>query len=76
MRCYKISCEYSVEEDDETTSNANHVVFAPSQGSAAAVRRDMMKEHGIKMAEVTIAEVDVPTSKAELIDYLNVLMNG
>jgi hypothetical protein len=59
-------------KDDATEKNL--LQYASSQGDAAGKKRDMLEKYrdaGLKRSAITIEEVDVPTSKAGLIDWLN-----
>lgn len=47
------------------------VRWASAEGAAKQERRAMMEAHGLKMADVEITKVDVPTSKAGIIEWLN-----
>ena len=49
------------------------VRFAGSQGEATKTRMALAEEHGLKKLGIEIEEVDVPTSKAELLPFLNEL---
>ena len=45
--------------------------WAGSQDEATKQRMTFMSEHGIKRKDIHIEPVDVPTTKAELIEWLN-----
>jgi hypothetical protein len=45
--------------------------FAGSQSDAAVHKHQLMAKYGIKRAQVTTEEIEVPTSKAELLEFLN-----
>lgn len=51
-----------------------YIRFAASQGAARAVRNELVDECGLKKADGEIEEVEIPTSKAELIPFLNNLL--
>lgn len=51
------------------------VAWAVSQTESAAVRKRFLAE-GFKRAEMQTHDVNVPTSKGELIEFLNVLCAG
>ncbi len=72
MRAYKVSTNVQAEDDDGYIKVTQ---FAGTQATAKATRRDFMADHGVKMAEVSIEEVDVPTSKGPLIDFVNELLS-
>lgn len=45
--------------------------FAASEASARQARTDMMTTLELKKSAVTISPVEVPTAKAELIEFMN-----
>jgi len=45
--------------------------YAGSQSEASQVKKAIQEANGLKRTEVGVEEVDVPTSKAELIAWLN-----
>jgi len=47
--------------------------FAGSQGDATKARMALSDEHGLKKLSIEIEEVDIPTSKTELLPFLNEL---
>ena len=49
------------------------VRFAGSQGEATKTRAALAEQYGLKKLSIEIEEVDVPTSKAELLPFLNEL---
>ena len=49
-----------------------HVAWASSEGAAKKARRELAEKHGLKpLKEVDYASVDIPTSKAGIIQWLN-----
>lgn len=48
------------------------VRWASAEGAAKKARRELMETYGVKMADVSIEQVDVPTSKAGIIEWLSV----
>lgn len=48
--------------------------FAGSQADASKARQTLVDKFNVKKSLVTIEEVDVPTNKAGLLDYLNTLV--
>lgn len=46
-------------------------IYSGSQGDAAKARRSLMEQHDVKMKDVEIEELDVPTDKRGLIEWLN-----
>lgn len=53
-------------------SDAEKSVFVVSQADAASARKELVGE-GFKRADVTTTEVDVPTDKAGLLNFLNLM---
>ena len=45
--------------------------WAGSQDEATKQRMAFMSEHGVKRKDISVENIDVPTSKAELIEWLN-----
>lgn len=50
--------------------------FAGSQADASKARQTLVDKFGVRKAAVEIQEVDVPTQKAGLLDYLNKLVGA
>ena len=65
MKLYKITGKLN---ETATTS-----VWAGSQDAAGKARKALMSEHDLSRSEITTDEVEVPTNKAGLIDFLNAL---
>lgn len=63
MKLYRVSF---------TDGDNNDVAkWAGSQDEATKQRMAFMNAHGIKRKSISIESVDVPTTKAELIEWLN-----
>lgn len=45
--------------------------FAGSQSDAAKRKGEMKDEHGLKRDEIKVDEVEIPTNKTDLIEWLN-----
>lgn len=45
--------------------------FVGSQAEASKLRKELVSDLGFKRADISTEEVDVPTSKKELIEWLN-----
>lgn len=45
-----------------------------SQSECASIRKELT-DRGVKRKDITTAEVDVPTTKAELVGFLNMLLS-
>lgn len=75
MRAYKVSTIVKTEDGNGGQPTEETITqFAGTQALAKKGRRAFMENHGVKMAEVTIEEVEVPTSKGPLIDFINCLL--
>ncbi len=61
MRCYKVS-------------SGNTTIIAATQGDARKVREQVAEKEGVNKKVVDVEEIDVPLAKAELIAYLNNLI--
>lgn len=62
MRAYELS--YSVNEQTK-------LQFAETQKDAREKRRAIMEKEAIKITDVTIAQVEIPTKKPELLAWIN-----
>lgn len=62
MRAYELS--YSVNEQAKRQ-------FAETQKDARDKRRTIMEKESLKIADVTIAQVEIPTKKPELLAWIN-----
>lgn len=63
MRAYRVSAQ-----PDGTVLKFK---VAGSQADAKIKRDELIEELGVKKKDVIIEEIDIPTSKAELLDILN-----
>lgn len=71
MRLYKTTAiGKATENDDGTSSQEVQVRWSGSQADAASTRKEFVGM-GFKRAEVNTVEVDVPTNKAGLLEFLN-----
>lgn len=68
MKLYKT--EWS-NEDEETGETREHREWSGSEAQAKATRTRLMGELSMKRADFHIEAVDVPTTKVELIEWLN-----
>lgn len=49
-----------------------HVKWASSEGAARKAKKELADEHGLRpLKDVSYEQVDVPTSKGGIIDWLN-----
>lgn len=49
-----------------------HVKWASSEGAARKAKKELAEEHGLRpLKDVSYDQVDVPTSKAGIIEWLN-----
>ncbi len=62
MRAYKLT--YKIEE-----SAVNK--YAETQKLARNLRRDIMEQNQLKLTDVEISQIEIPTKKAELLAWLN-----
>lgn len=49
--------------------------YAGTQAQASAAKKAYL-DAGAKRSEVTVTEVEIPTAKAELIDFINKLVSA
>lgn len=66
---YKITTPVLNAESKERAERG--VAWAPSMGAARKERRRLSEEHTLKLNDVEIELVDVPSGKAGLIGWLN-----
>lgn len=67
MRAYKVT----------GLGGGPRVAFAGSQGDASKARRAMAEKYNLRpQAEVTVEEVEIPTSKVDLLAFLNSLVGA
>jgi hypothetical protein len=45
--------------------------FAPSEAEARATRASLMETYGLKRKDILVEPVEIPTTKAELLRWLN-----
>jgi hypothetical protein len=62
---------YKVTAGPTGESPTIHVRWGSSDAAAKKFRRELMEELDIKLNEVTMETVDIPTSKGGIIDWLN-----
>lgn len=81
MRAYKVSCEYTVETEDPDDSEATTteiipaVCYAGTQADAASIRRTFKEEYDLKLNDIEIEEIEIPTDKSGLLSFINDLIN-
>jgi len=73
MKIYIVSAEIDVSEDGTAFKPFNRAVV--SQAEAASARAELV-QLGVKRKDIKTHEVDVPTTKSELVPFLNLLMHG
>jgi hypothetical protein len=66
-----MSVVYKVTAGPTGESQTVHVRWGSSDAAAKKFRRELMEELDIKLNEVTIETVDIPTSKGGILDWLN-----
>lgn len=49
--------------------------YAGTRADATAVRNSIVEERGCKKNHVTISETEIPTAKAELLEFVNNLVS-
>lgn len=68
MRCYKVQ----VTDDLGTT----HQAFAGTGALVKQQRDEYATSLGVKKSDVEVTPIDVPLAKAELLSYMNQLLQG
>jgi hypothetical protein len=63
MRAYKVKAP-------------NAFRFAGSQSDASKRKVELVDQFGLKRAQATVEEIEVPTGKVELLEFLNELAKG
>lgn len=71
MRAYKVTAD--VEDGEKMTTVTK---FAGTQADARAARQALVDEHGVKKKDVSLDEVEIPTAKSDLLDFINGLIGG
>ena len=67
MRAYRVV--------GKTTNGTTVTRFAGTQADARQTRDAIVNDTGLKKGEVDIEEVEIPTAKAELIEFINELVS-
>ncbi len=68
MRCYKIT----VKKDGEIVATR----FAGTAAQVREMKAELVEQFGVKKKDVESEDADVPTAKAELLDFINELATG
>ena len=63
MRAYEVTAKNG--------SQTHGVRFGSTQADARAKRDELVEQFNVKKSSVTIDEVEIPTSKAELLEFIN-----
>ncbi len=72
MKLYIVEGQVDVSEDG--TKFEKVTTYCASQSECASARKSLT-DRGTKRKDIITAEVDVPTTKAELIGFLNKVVN-
>ena len=64
MRCYLV--QVPAVKDDKRPKR-----YAGTQADARKVREELAAEYDVKKSSITIEEAEVPTSKGELLEFIN-----
>lgn len=67
---------YLVHAPNNDSSEAGFAKFVATSAEAASERKRLNNEEGIPRSKMSTDEVDVPTAKAELITFLNVMLSA
>lgn len=73
MKLYIVSAQVDVSEDGTKFDHVNKVCV--SQSECASTRKELT-DIGVKRKDIATYEVDVPTAKSGLVEFLNKLMSG
>jgi hypothetical protein len=76
MRAYKVSVATEEQDGNGVSALITHTQFAGSMAEVRTIRDTFVEELGVKKKDVDVEEVDIPTSKTELLPFLNNLMKG
>lgn len=57
-----------------SSESVAHVMYAGTQADAKATRRAFVNDFGVKIDDVKIEDVEIPTAKSELIAFVNSLI--
>lgn len=66
MRAYKVHVQYGI--------GMTATKYAGTQAEVREARRSFVDEFSVKKKDVTTEEVEIPTAKAELLDFINSLV--
>lgn len=69
MKLYKITASFSMKLNG-SVQDVTRCKFVGSQADGASYRKELMDE-GAKRKDIETAEVNIPTDKQGLLDYLN-----
>lgn len=72
MRAYKVVGHVPNGDIPETTHDRTR--FAGTQADARNEKQALMNDYDLKRSAVEIKEVEIPTAKAELIEFINELV--
>lgn len=70
MRAYEVKCEIDDGEGDTQTAKQ----FAGTQAQVREIRQTFVNDYGVKKKDVEVEEVDIPTGKQDLLDFINGLL--
>lgn len=73
MRAYRVEAQAPPKEPGGATRKVFR--FAGTNADARQARDAMVNDYGVKKKEVEIEETEIPTAKAELIEFINGLVN-
>ncbi len=68
---YKVKTKEQVIAHDDGDPTQYAVAWASSEGAARKAKKALCEEHGLKANGADYEAVEVPTSKAGIIDWLN-----
>lgn len=71
MRLYQVT---GARTGSESVPAASRMIFAGSRAEASAARMTIVEELSIRKSTIDIQEVDVPTGKVGLLEFLNQLV--
>jgi hypothetical protein len=69
MRAYEVTCTA------DSVPQGRRRALAGTMAEAVRLKRCLMEDFGLKRAAIDTEEVEVPITKAELINYINKLIN-
>lgn len=73
MRCYKVTADVDNGDGENTIKVTKYVGTNIDMHKA---RQQIVDDHNIKKKDLEVEQVDIPTDKSGLLDFINNLVGG